>query len=204
MEVPDQLVGFLLAGGGKQVKALEDASHCRVVVDRGEGRARGDAAHRSSADVQTMRKVTLIGDDTALREGERRLQEMVLASGKNQSRTIRCNANQAGALIGRGGAVIKRLQACTSTLINVSGRDAAASGGDVDAPRTVTITGTAWAVDLASRFIFAAMRDPAELSALIADAETAQAAGAGGAAKATNATGGYGDAAAFTAVYGGK
>lgn len=204
VETPDSTVGFLLAGGGKQIKALEDATGCRVVVDR-EGRGGRDAAHRASADAQTVRKVTLIGDETALREGERRLQEMVLASGKNVVRTIRCTANQAGALIGRGGAVIKRLQSATSTLINVSGRDDASSG-DADAPRTVTITGPSWNVELASRFVFASMRDPAELGALIADAEAAQAAGAGGGGggKAAHAGSGYGDAAAFTAVYGGN
>ena len=46
------------------------------------------------------------------------------------------------------------------------------------------------------------MRDPAELSALIADAEAAQAAGAGGGAKAAHAGSGYGDAAGFAAMYG--
>ena len=202
VEVPDSTVGFLLAGGGKQIKALEDITGCRVVVDR-EGRGRDAAQRAAAADAQVVRKVTLIGDDTALREGERRLQEMVLSSGKHIQRTIRCTANQAGALIGRGGAMVKRLQSATNTLINVSGRDAAASG-DADAPRTVSITGSAWNVDLASRFVFAAMRDPAELSALIADAEAAQAAGAGGGAKASHAGSGYGDAAAFAAVYGGK
>ena len=83
----------------------------------------------------------------------------------------------------------------------MSGRDAAPSG-DPDAPRTVSITGSAWAVDLASRFVFAAMRDPSELNALIADAEAAQAAGAGGGAKAAHAGSGYGDAAAYAALYG--
>ena len=202
IEVPDSTVGFLLAAAGKQIKALEDATGCRVVVDR-EGRGARDAAHRASADVQPVRKVTLAGDETALREGERRLQELVLASGKNVQRTIKCNASQAGALIGRGGAVIKRLQAATNTLINVSGREAGGSG-DPDAPRTVSITGPAWNVELASRFVFASMRDPAELNALMADAEAAQAAGAGGGgtARATNAGSGYGDAEAFAAVYG--
>ena len=206
VEVPDSTVGFLLAGGGKQIKALEDATGCRVVVDR-EGRGARDAAHRASTDAQTVRKVTLIGDETALREGERRLQEMALASGKNVERTIRCNANQAGALIGKGGAVIKRLQAATSTQINVSGRDDAGSG-DADAPRTVSITGASWNVELASRFVFASMRDPGELNALIADAEAAQAAGAsgggGGSAKVAHAGSGYGDAATYAAVYGGN
>ena len=202
IEVPDSTVGFLLAGGGKQIKALEDATGCRVVVDR-EGRGGRDAARFTSADqAQPVRKVTLIGDEAALREGERRMHEIVLASGKNIQRTIRCTANQAGALIGRGGTVIKRLQSATNTLINVSGRDAVSS--DPDAPRTVSITGSAWAVDLASRFVFAAMRDPTELGALIADAEAAQAAGAGGSGKAPSAASGYGDAAAYVAAYGGR
>jgi hypothetical protein len=56
---------------------------------------------------------------------------------------------------------------------------------------------------LASRFVFAAMRDPNELGALIADAEAAQAAGAGSSAKAAHAGSGYGDAAAYVAAYGG-
>jgi hypothetical protein len=201
VEVPDATIGFLLAAGGKQIKALEDGSGCRVVVERGEGGGgRGkDASARHSGD-RAPRKVTLIGSEAALREGERRLQEAVLASGKFIQKTIRCNATQAGSIIGRGGAIVKRLQAATSTHINVSGRED--GGGNADAPRTVSIKGAPWNVEVASRFIFAAMRDPAELSALIADAETAQAAGAAGRMPA--GAGGYGDAAAFAAQFGNK
>ena len=203
VEVPDATVGFLLAGGGKQIKALEDATGCRVVVDRsggGGGRARGGGGEQSA------RKVTLIGSDAGLREAERRLQDAVSASGKFIEKTIRINATQAGAIIGRGGAVVKRLQAATSTHISVNGRGEG-SGKDGDAPRTVSIRGVPWNVDLATRFIFAAMRDPGELEALMADAEAAQAAGAkggggGAGAGALTTGGGYGDAAAYAAVYG--
>jgi rRNA processing protein Krr1/Pno1 len=196
VEVPDSTVSFLLAAGGKQIKALEDGSGCRVVVDRAEG-ARGKDAARHSGD-RAARKVTLIGSEAALREGERRLQEAVAASGKFIQKTIRCNATQAGSIIGRGGAIVKRLQAATATHISVSGRED--GGGSADAPRTVSIKGAPWNVEVASRFIFAAMRDPAELSALIADAETAQAAGVVG--RMPTGAGGYGDAAAFAAQFG--
>jgi hypothetical protein len=202
VEVPDATVGYLLAGGGKQIKAIELASGCRVVVDRsGGGGGRKDAAARHSGD-KAPRKVTLVGSDVALRDGERRLQEAVLASSKFLQKTIRCNATQAGSIIGRGGAVVKRLQAATSTHISVSGREE--GGGSADAPRTVSIKGAPWNVELASRFIFAAMRDPGELAALMADAETARASGADGGAQGHAGAAGYGDAATYAAQYGNK
>lgn len=202
--VPDSTVAFLLAGGGKQIKALEDRSGCRVHIDRGEGGGPARGA-RAAADNAASRKVTLVGSDSALREGERLLHDAVAQSGTFIQKVIRCNASQAGAIIGRGGANVKRLQAATSTHINVSGRDGERGGGggtDADAPRTVSIKGAPWAVDLATRFIFAAMRDPAELEALIADAEAARAVGAGGPAATKSAAHGYGDAATYAAQYG--
>ncbi len=192
IEVADSVVAFLLAGGGKQIKALEDASGCRVLVDRNGGK---DKARR--ADDTTARKVTLVGNDAALREGERRLHEVVLASGSLIQRVLKCNAAQAGAIIGRGGATVKRLQAATGTHISVSGRD----GGGDDAPRTITIKGAPWHVDQAARLVFAFMRDPEALEALLTEASAAQAPG-GGAHQAV-AGGAYGDAASYdAALYG--
>jgi hypothetical protein len=185
-------------GGGKQVKALELASGCRAIFERTEARGKDGARHAGD---RGPRKVTLVGSDAALREGERRLQEALAASSTNIQKTIRCNATQAGAIIGRGGAVVKRLQAATSTHVNVSGRGEG-GGGDADAPRSISIKGSPFNVELASRFIFAAMRDPAELAALIADAETARASGSGLPTAAAATPGGYGDAAAYAAVYG--
>ena len=185
LDVTDAVVTALLGGGGARIKALEASSGARVIVDkRGEGSRGQDASG-------TLRRVTLVGSEAALKECERRLGEIVgMTAGAGQaSRVLRCNANQAGALIGKGGATIRRLQEASGTRIDVSGRDA----GD-EVPRSVTIKGLPWAVEAAVKLVYSFMRDPEQLEALLdeAQAATQKEKGSGGAA---GAAAGYGDAA---------
>ena len=185
LQVADSVAAYLLAGGAKQLKALEQAAGCRMLIDRGEkGR---------HADDTTTRKVTLVGSDSAVREGERRLHEVILQSGSFIHRVLRINAQQAGKVIGRGGATIKRLQNATGTLINVS---ASSHAGAADAPRTVSIKGHPHQVDEASRLVYAFLRDPEALEMLIQEATAAaeRAGHVGGVASS------YGDGAAYAAA----
>jgi hypothetical protein len=172
VELSGDAVAALLAGGGGPIRSLEAATGCRVVVERV-----GD--ERDTA----PRKVTLVGDDLALRQGEQKLLELSAAAAQFQSRVIRCTPDQAGALIGRGGVVIKRLQAATGTHIAVSGRESGET-------RTVSIRGAEFNVEEAARFVYAGLRAPAELAELLAEAEAAQT-GRGG------LTASYGDAADY-------
>ena len=183
-QVSDSVAAYLLAGGAKELKALEQASGCRVLVDRGEkGR---------HADDTTTRKVTLVGSDAALREGERRLHEVILQSGHFIHRVLRINAAQAGKVIGRGGATIKRLQSATGTLITVS----ASGAGAADAPRTVSIKGHPHQVDECARLVYAFLRDPEALEMLIQEAIAAAECVGHPAGIASS----YGDGAAYAAA----
>lgn len=173
VELSGDAVAALLAGGGP-VRSLEAATGCRVVVERaGNEHDLGP------------RKVTLVGDSHALRLGEQKLLELAAAATQFQSRVIRCTPDQAGALIGRGGVVVKRLQAATGTHIVVSGREAGET-------RTVSIRGSEYNVEQAARFVYAGLRSPGELAELLAEAEAAaQTGGRGGLAAS------YGDAAQY-------
>ena len=198
IDVAPHVATFLLAGSGRQIKALEDASGCRVVLDRGE--SKGARAHTTEQE-QTARKVTLVGSDLALREGERRLHEVVLAASHSVSRVIKCSATQAGALIGRGGATVKRIQGATSTHVSVSSRDelgGGPGGSDWGVTRLVTIKGASWHVEQAARFVYAFMRDPEGLETLLTEASAAQPPSASASAAAGG--GGYGDGAAYDAA----
>jgi hypothetical protein len=184
-QVADSVAAYLLAGGAKQLKALEQASGCRVLVDRGEkGR---------HADDTTTRRVTLVGSDAAVREGERRLHEVILQSGNFINRVLRINAAQAGKVIGRGGATIKRLQTATGTLITVS---ASGQAGAADAPRTVSIKGHPHQVDECARLVYAFLRDPEALEMLIQEAAAASVRVGHPAGAASS----YGDGAAYVAA----
>ena len=187
--VSDAVVAHLLAGGAKQLKALEQATGCRVMIDKSE--------KERHADDNTARKVMLVGDNSALTLAERRLHEIILASGSFIQRVLRITAAQAGFVIGRGGNTIKKLQIATGTLITVSGKaDNAAGSSGADAPRTVSIRGWPAAVDTASRLIYAFLREPEALESLL------QEAGHAGTTASTAKSGqvAYGDGASYLAV----
>jgi predicted RNA-binding protein YlqC (UPF0109 family) len=187
--VSDAVAAHLLAGGAKQLKALEQATGCRVMIDKSE--------KERHADDNTARRVTIVGDNSALTLAERRLHEIILASGSFIQRVLRITQAQAGYVIGRGGNTIKRLQIATGTLITVSGKAdnaAGSSGGGADAPRTVSIRGWPAAVDAASRLIYAYLREPEALESLL------QEAGHAGTTATSKSGQAYGDGASYLAV----
>ena len=156
LELSDAVVTTLLAGGGRAIKAIEDSCSCRVIVDSGGVRG-------------AMRMVTIVGSDASLREAERRLQDLVGQSADLTSRVLRCTAAQAGQLIGRGGATIKRLQVATCTHLDVSGRQGDDRSDELQ--RSVTIKGMPWHVENACKFIWSFWRDPEALEALLDEAQ---------------------------------
>ena len=152
LDAPVKLCSYLLAGNGKQLRALERGSGARMSVHM---------EHRDVNDRAPLR-LTIWGDDTALTEAERQLKEAALASMRFAEKVI--VARQAGAVIGKGGAHIKRIQEHTGTYVSVASR-----ADNSDAPRSVVIRGAPECVEMAARLVFAAMRGRNEFEAAMAE-----------------------------------
>ena len=132
------------------------------LYERGSGaRMSVHMEHRDVNDRAPLR-LTIWGDDTALTEAERQLKEAALASMRFAEKVI--VARQAGAVIGKGGAHIKRIQEHTGTYVSVASR-----ADNSDAPRSVVIRGAPECVEMAARLVFAAMRGRNEFEAAMAE-----------------------------------
>ena len=105
--LPNKQTGTVIGKGGANIKSIREASGCQVQI---------------SENVQgaTDRLITIIGDSSVINTAVARLlaiidedpQASMIVDTSTPERTLRCvlNNNEAGRIIGKGGATIKQIR----------------------------------------------------------------------------------------------
>ena len=146
--LPNKQTGTVIGKGGANIKSIREASGCQVQI---------------SENVQgaTDRLITIIGDSSVVNTAVARLlaiidedpQASMLVDTSTPERTLRCvlNNNEAGRVIGKGGARIKQMRSESGAQVRMD----PVNGAD----RTVALVGTRDAIVEAHRQIVLTIAD---------------------------------------------
>lgn len=102
--ISSDAAGAIIGKGGSTIQRLQTETGAMIDVNRGAG------------------SVTLRGQRPQVKEARRQIDEILEASGASSSdagATINCHRNDVGSVVGKGGAVIRALQADTGAKIDI-------------------------------------------------------------------------------------